>query len=299
MQEPGNNALRCWCYVDQDKSRAEIISKIERQNHIWVTERETEEEDKPSPDRMFQVQIQEFGKKDSWKLINDTKKMNEMSQDKICSQAGCLDLGSINIGLECSAVSIEMRLVPLKAENSKGEFDFRDNEFVLGECKAQKGKSGCACKCKKCCNMSSENEIEISMSTLSMDESTSNQNENSQAKSQTSRFEKLKGPSGGQVEKAINCILEAVREGNIVKSEALDFAEGLHVIVRGRFIHADHKIFDERAMRDIFSDFFDVAAYKLSEEAKFVAIMKALKGIDKPPIVYEIEQACKVKIGGR
>ena len=102
----------------------------------------------------------------------------------------------------------------------------------------------------------------------------------------------MKGPSGGHVEKAINCILEAVRVGNIDKSDAEDFAQGLHLKVRGLFIHAEHKKFDVRVMREIFSDFFDVAAYDLSEEAKFDAILKALKGIDKRPIVYEIEQEC-------
>lgn len=116
------------------------------------------------------------------------------------------------------------------------------------------------------------------------------------AEIQTSRFEKMKGPSGGHVEKAINCILEAVRVGNITRRDALEFAEGLHPKVRGLFIHAEHKEFGERAMRDIFSDFFDVAGYKLSKEDKFDAILKALKGIDKPPIVYEIEQACTVNI---
>jgi len=119
MQEPYNKALNCWCYADQTETNPRLKEKIEDKNHEWVTYQETKEVGVSQYTR-FRVEIEQ---ENIWKPIN-MKRKTEVSQNKICSQNGCLDLGTINIGLECSDKSLGMKLVALPDQH---QFYFTDN----------------------------------------------------------------------------------------------------------------------------------------------------------------------------
>jgi hypothetical protein len=103
-----------------------------------------------------------------------------------------------------------------------------------------------------------------------------------------------KANQGCSVEKAIDIILQAVREGKIVKPQAEDFAGMLNKVVKGSYIHTANQgnfQFGERAMREIFTNFEKEEAYKLSAEDKVKAIVKALQDARLGYIAHQIEIA--------
>jgi polyhydroxyalkanoate synthesis regulator phasin len=99
---------------------------------------------------------------------------------------------------------------------------------------------------------------------------------------------------GCSVEKAINIILHAVREGKMVKEEAEEFAGMLNKNVKGTFKHTANQAnfqFGVRTMREIFTNFEKEEAYKLSAEEKVKAIVKALQEAELGYLAHEIENA--------
>ena len=126
--------------------------------------------------------------------------------------------------------------------------------------------------------------------------STSNTMQQHEQTQQMSTFERMKGPSGGFVEKAINLILEAVQVARIQQQDAEVFAGKLHESVGGHFIHAKNSSnykFDERAMEEILTKFYDVKAFELSPPERFDSLLFALKEANLPAIAHEIKEACR------
>ena len=102
-------------------------------------------------------------------------------------------------------------------------------------------------------------------------------------------FEKMRGHAG-----SLNLILEAVNVGNFLENEAKDFAGKFHENAGGRFIHASSQgnfKFDEWAMKDIFTDFYKVKAYSLSESDGVNVLLMAIKETNPKALAYEIENA--------
>ena len=109
-------------------------------------------------------------------------------------------------------------------------------------------------------------------------------------------MKRLKGPSGGIVEKAIDILLEAVRTGTMVQQDAKKFAGGLDQKVMGRYIHNENKgnfQYNDRAMEKILEDFYKVKAYSLEAQDTVAAIVGALKEAGLAFLAHEIETACK------
>ena len=86
---------------------------------------------------------------------------NPISQELICLKNRVIDMGTIELKLNCSQnhETFFMKLVPNDPENlsesEKLQFD-SSREFSLGECKERDGKKDCECKCKKCKKFSSQ-----------------------------------------------------------------------------------------------------------------------------------------------
>ena len=77
------------------------------------------------------------------------------------------------------------------------------------------------------------------------------------------------------VKKAIDIILEAVKAGDLVKKDAQDDAGELHRNVRGQFIHSAGENsfqFEERAMRDVLSNYYIETAHSLKPRKKLTTL---------------------------
>ena len=128
MQKPEYLALKCWCYANQESTLKTLKSDIKGKNHVWVTEEEAEEEHGFTPFMEFRLVVLRGNER---QVINSTM-MNNISQDKICRKNGRVDLGHINIGLECSNASITLELQPVSEENFPAKLFFPNNNFCIG-----------------------------------------------------------------------------------------------------------------------------------------------------------------------
>ena len=109
-------------------------------------------------------------------------------------------------------------------------------------------------------------------------------------------LERLKGPSGGIVDKAIIIILGEVRTGAIVQQDAKKFAGGLDPKVMGSFIHSSNTTnfqYNDRAMEEILEGFYKEKAFSLKPQETVDVIVKALIETGLSYLAHKIVEACK------
>ena len=111
---------------------------MEEIDHISAKSVSKTEQDFPSASATFSVLVQQNEK---WKPINNKHK--DISQNLICEQNGCVDLGSIEVKMSCSTsgASLIMKLFNTSSATRKPKILESEDKFILGDCKGREGKS--------------------------------------------------------------------------------------------------------------------------------------------------------------